>query len=348
MNIDLLKNLCTTYGVSGREQAICGLISDYMKNIADTVEIDGLGNIICTKFGKSDKSVILDAHIDSVGFVINKIYENGFASFSSVGGIDDRILPAQEVVIHGKKDINGIITSKPPHLTKTDEKEINSDKLFIDTGINENIDEIITVGDLVSFKSSFDVLNKYVCATSLDNRAGVAAIIEVYSQFKDLELPYNLIAVFSTREEIGLKGAYYQKQKSNLAIVIDVTHGKTPDENRDLAFRCSKGVAFGYGPNIDKYYFNLLKSSADKHNISYQLEILEGSSGTNAWAYQTLNGGIPCLLLSFPLKYMHTPVECISIFDYDNMIEHLTTFLKNIDLKYLKSTNLELIGDRIG
>ncbi len=345
MNIELLENLCLTYSVSGREQRIRDLICSYMKDVTDDIFIDNIGNVICTKYGNGVKTVILDAHIDSVGFVVNKVYDNGFVSFSPVGGIDNRILPAQEVVIHGKEDICGIITSKPPHLTGKTEEEVDSKNLFVDTGITKDVDKLITVGDLISFKSSFNVLNKYVSGTSLDNRAGVAAIIEIFSKLKNDKLPYNLSAVFSVREEIGLKGAYFQKNKSNLSIVIDVTHAKTPDENRDLAFKCGDGAALGYGPNIDRYYFEILKNTSDKHNIPYQIEILEGSSGTNAWAYQTLNKGIPCLLLSFPLKYMHTPVECISITDYDNMMEHITYFLKDINSNQLKSTDIRYIGD---
>jgi len=272
----------------------------------------------------------------------------GFLSFSSVGGIDERILSSQEVIIHGKEDVCGIITSKPPHITEKTEKHVDINNMFIDTGITENVDKLISVGDLISFKSHFDVLNKYVSGTTLDNRAGIASIIEVFENLKDVKLPYNLKALFSVREEIGLRGAYFSANNADLMIVIDVTHGKTPDESRDVAFSCSKGVALGYGPNIDKYYYNLLIDSAKKNNLKYQVEILEGSSGTNAWAYQTLRQGILCLLLSFPLKYMHTPVECISISDYDNMVSHLTCFLKELDAEKIISNELTAVGDRIG
>ncbi|MBO5453788.1 MAG: M42 family peptidase [Clostridia bacterium] len=349
MNIELLEKLCCTYGVSGCEKEVTTIITNVMKNLCDDIYVDKLGNIVCTKFGTSDKTITLDAHIDSVGFIVNKIYDNGFIGFRTIGGIDVRILSSQEVVIHGKKNICGIITSKPPHITDKKDTDLNIKDMFIDTGLGSDVDKLISIGDLISFRTHFDVLNdKYISGTSLDDRAGVATIINIFKHYKDRKLPYNLVGLFSVREEIGLKGAYFSKLKSDLMIVIDVTHAKTPDEKRDIAFECSKGVAIGYGPNIDKYYYDILIENALNKNIPHQIEILEGNSGTNAWAYQTLRQGTPCLLLSLPLKYMHTPVECISINDYDNMQMHLTEFLDNIHLNKIKTNNLIYAGDAIG
>lgn len=346
MNYSLLEKLVFSPAVTGKEDML-KLINECMSSFCDSVEADKLGNIICTKSGKSsEKTVIIDAHIDSVGFVINKVYDEGFLEFEPLGGIDARILPATEIVIYGKETIKGVITSKPPHLTGSDENKIEIKDLLIDTGINDGtLKEIVSVGDTAIFKPRIDMLNNYVSGTNLDNKLGVYGVVEAFSRLKDVTLDFDLCAVFSVREELGLNGAYFNKKDANLAIVIDSTHGETHDEKCDETFSCGKGCAFGEGPNTDKYYLEKLKSVAEYKNIPYQVEILEGSSGTNAWAYQTLRQGIPCVLISFPLKYMHTPVETVSIKDIENLTDHITEFLKQLKSEEIKNSKLISIGD---
>ena len=339
MDINILKKLCTAFGVSGDEKEISLVVSDIMSDLCEKIEYDSFGNIYCYKsFDESFPTVMLDAHMDSVGLIVKKIYERGFLKFETVGGIDSKILPGLEVLINAKEKIKGVITSKPPHLMNNDDvdKIPVVDELFIDTGyINKDISKVVSPGNLISFSPFCEKMGNSVTGTDLDNRIGCMAVIDIFSKFKDVKLPFNLVAVFSRQEEIGLCGASNLKIKPDFCITIDVTHGQTPDEKGDEAFACGKGIAIATGPNISRKYFDRIINICDLEQIDYQVEVLEASSGTNAWKYQLLHEGIPCLILSVPLKFMHTSVETVSESDYENIILILEKFLKALTADFI-------------
>ena len=326
MDFNLLKDLCSKKGVSGDEKEIAQFIAEEIKPFADVVEISPINSVFALKKSKNEnaETLILDAHIDSIGLIVKEKLERGFLSFDPVGGVAGNILPACEVLIG---DTLGIISSKPPHLMSEEERKKAFDikNMVIDTGNNS---EHIKIGDTARFANLPEIMGNCVSGAYLDDRAGVLVIIEL---FKELEnLPFNLGAFFSAGEEMGFKGAKNFKKDADMLIAIDVTHGETPDEKRDMVFKCGNGTAIAVGPNIHPEVFEGLKDTCIKNNLPYQLEVLEDSTGTNAWAYQTLSTSIPCGLLSFPLKYMHTPVETMSISDYDNLKEILKQFILNL------------------
>ncbi|MBR5518926.1 MAG: M42 family peptidase [Clostridia bacterium] len=345
MNFELVKELCTTFGPSGRERKACELIKSKMENFCEEIVTDKYGNLFCKRTNnKNLKNVVLDAHTDTVGLIVTEVCKNGFLKFSALGGIDARVLPASEVTVHGKKDISGVIASKPPHLMNAEDKKSNVkiENMFIDTGISD-IENYVSVGDVVTYRQRFDKMGKSIVGTYLDDRACCSAIIEIFENLKDIDLPYNLIASFSVREELGMTGARYQDLNPDVVIALDVTFGKTPDESRDLAFDCGKGNAIGFGPSLNKKLYDIIKNCTIKNNIPYQTEVLEGSSGTNAWAYQINKKPAVCGLISLPIKFMHTPVETASIADYDNLVDLTTCVLKNLSKEQLES----LTADRI-
>lgn len=345
MNFELVKEMCTVYGASGREGTAREYIKNKMADFCEEIETDKYGNLFCKRtVDKNLKNVVLDAHTDTVGFVIKEICENGFLKFSALGGIDARVLPASEIIIHGKKDVLGVIASKPPHLMSEEDKKSNVkiENMFIDTGL-ENAEDVISVGNIATYRPVLNKMGKSISGTYLDDRACCSAIIEIFEQLKGEDLPFNLIASFSVQEELGLSGARYQDLNPDVVIALDVTFGKTPDETRDLAFDCGKGCAIGFGPSLNKELYDIIKTQAENHNLPYQTEILEGSSGTNAWGYQINKKPAVCGLISLPIKFMHTPVETASISDYDNLVALTTTVLKNINKNQLD----DLTSDRI-
>ena len=345
MNFELVKDLCLTFGTSGRENIICEFIKSKMEPFCAQITTDKYGNLFCKRTNNENlKNVVIDAHADTVGLVVKEICENGFLKFSALGGIDARVLPASEVTVHGKKDILGVIASKPPHLMNEEDKKSNVkiENMFIDTGLSD-IENYVSVGDVVTYRQRFDKMGKSIVGTYLDDRACCSAIIEIFENLKDIDLPYNLIASFSVQEELGMTGARYQDLNPDVVIALDVTFGKTPDESRDLAFDCGKGSTIGVGPSLNKNLNEFMKKCAKDSGISYQLEVLERSSGTNAWAYQINKKPAVCGLLSLPLKFMHTPVETASIADYDNLVDLTTCVLKNLSKEQLES----LTADRI-
>ena len=340
MDINLLQKLCSAFGVSGDEKEISDVISDIMINFCDKVQTDDFGNLYCFKGTDGNlPTVMLDAHLDSVGLIVKEIYDDGFLSFETVGGIDAKILSGLEVVVNGKEKIKGIISSKPPHLmNKSDEESVPEiSSMFIDVAITgEKLKDIVSVGDLVSFSPFAEKMGNCITGTYLDNRAGCMSIIETFAKIKDVKLPFNLVGVFTRQEEIGLVGAGVLNISPDLCIVIDVTHGMTPDEKCDEVFKCGDGTAIGIGPNVSRKYYDYIKDLCDKNNIKYQTEVLERSSGTNAWKYQLSNLGVPCAILSIPLKFMHTSVETASVDDYENLLTILELILNSINVDFIK------------
>ena len=333
MDFNLLKKLCTSCGVSGDESGCKNLIKDIMKTLCDEIEDIKGSNLYCIKYAKKDNAptVVIDAHMDSVGFMVKEINEKGTVKFDTIGGIDKRVLPSLEVILHGKEKIKGVISSIPPHLME-DGKEIKLDNMVIDTGyIKGGLENILSVGDRITYAPAIDIMGSCITGTYLDNRAGVAVIIETFEKLKGKELPFNLVAAFTVQEEIGLKGAKLFDKEAQLVIVVDVTHGQTPDEKGNEVYECGKGTAIAYGPNVHSSYFDMAVNCAEKNKLEYQVEVLEGNSGTNAWAYQVNGLSVPSLIFSFPLKFMHTPVETMRISDYDNLKELLFAFLAELN-----------------
>ncbi len=345
MNLDLIKTLCLSFGTSGRESKIAEIIKEKIEPFCKVCEKDKFGNLFCRKTDeKGLLNVVLDAHTDTVGLVVKEVSDNGFLKFSALGGVDPRVLPGLEVAVHGKKDILGVITSKPPHLMSGEDKKKapKISDMFIDTGLL-NADEFISAGDVVTYRRSLEKMGDCITGTYLDDRACCSAIIEIFENLKDVKLPFNLIASFSVQEELGLLGAKSQNLNPDIVIALDVTHGETPDEKSDLVFKCGKGAAIGCGPSLSKELYGLIKTAAQKKELDFQTEILEASSGTNAWGYQIAPKPAACAVVSLPLRFMHTPVETAAISDYDNMIDIVTEFLKNADKKSLEN----IVNDRI-
>lgn len=345
MNYNLVKELCLCYGASGRENDIANAIKQKMEPLCVKCIKDGFGNLFCFKTDhKNMLNVVIDAHTDTVGLAVKEVLEGGFLKFSPIGGVDARVLPGAEVTVHARQEVLGVVTSKPPHLMDEADKKKppKFQDMFIDTGI-ANAHEIIKVGDIVTYRQKLDKMGSSITGTYLDDRACCSIVIEVFEKLKDIKLPFNLIASFSVQEELGLLGAKSQNLNPDVVIALDVTHGQTPDEKSDLTFECGKGTAIGFGPSLDKSLYEIIVNCAQKYNIDYQTEVIEASSGTNAWGYQIKEKPALCAVLSLPLKFMHTPVETASVKDYDNMVELTSKVLTSIKHDELE----EIVKDKI-
>ncbi len=333
--ISYLSNL---HGISGFEENIALAVSKLFEPYVDEVYIDALGSVIAHKKSKNPnaKKVMLDAHADEIGLMVMKIDEKGFLKFTSVGGIDERILPSLEVIVHGKKDIPGIIGIKPVHLQSEDEskKTIKIEELAIDVGMSmEKAYELIEPGDAVSFKQqALPLLNSQLSGKSFDDRASICAILYAAKSLCDKELDIDVYYVISTFEETNLAGAKCAAYtiEPDYALVIDVTHAKTPD-NTECRFDVGGGVAYSLGPNVCAPLSKLIKSLAKKNNIDAREEVDGGSTGTNAWAVQISRSGVATAVLSLPLKYMHTPTEVVSSDDVTSAGKIAYDFVCSLD-----------------
>lgn len=336
--ISILKDLSTYPGVSGREEKLSGYIAKLFEKYCSKVEIDKFYNVIGIKKGSSgaDKKIMVTAHLDEIGMLVKSIDEKGFIKMSNIGGIDSKVLLAQEVTIHGKKDIFGVVGAKPPHLLKPDEvkKAVKMEDLSIDTGLSaEEVKEIVSIGDVITFKvDPFVLQNNKLSSKSFDNRAGVAALIDIMENLTKINHEYDVFFVATTQEEVGLRGANIAAYnvKPDLAIVIDACHGEIPEAPKESVYPLGKGPAIAVGPNLHKRLTKMMMDLAKEENIPYQTDVEPGNTGTEAWAVQVSRSGIPTLLVSVPLKYMHTVIETLSVNDMKNTGRLVSRFISMI------------------
>ncbi len=335
---ELLKTLSCMRGISGFEYRIADKVKELFKPYADEVYIDRLSNVIAVKKSKKENApkLMIEAHLDEIGLMVRDIDERGFIGFVSVGGIDTRILPAMEVIVHGREDILGVIGAKPPHLTDKDEADKASKitDMSIDTGLSkEKVKELVAVGDAISFKGGFsELLDGIVSGKSLDDRASIAVLAELLKRLSGKELDFDLYIVSAVSEEVTSSGAMASGYEiaPDLAIALDVTHGITADNSKD-AFELGSGAIVAKGPNLHPVLSDRLIKTAKNNDIKYEIEVEGGNTGTDAWVLQVSGDGIPTALVSIPLRYMHTTVEALDMKDLNAVCDLLEKFSLEFD-----------------
>jgi len=322
-----LKEMCYLNSVSGNEFRMTEYIKNNTESFCDSVSTDSLGNVIAFLDNRSDINVAIEAHMDNIGLVVKEIDEKGFITFLTVGGIDSSILPTAEVIVHGKKDLYGVIGAKPPHLqTKDDENKKNTvDNMYVDCGYDcKTISEYVSVGDTISLLSNFSSLqDDFFTSGSLDNRIGCYIVTECLKRLKTQKLSYNISGVYSVQEEVGCRGAKkaISVAKPDIAIIVDVTFGISPYTDDEHGFEVGDGITLAVGPNLDRKITCKLIDLCEKNNISYKKEICSDHTGTDAWPIQIACEGIRCVLVSVPIKYMHTTVEIANNKDIEDAIK---------------------------
>jgi len=295
-----------------------------------------MGNVIALrKCGREDApTVLLDAHMDEIGLIVTG-YEGGHLRFNSLGGVDPRMLPAREIKVLADKPLYGVISVMPPHALSSGDmsRALGMDDLYIDIGMDEEgAKAAVKVGTPCVFADGAFLLGEgSICGKSLDNRSCAAIIIKIMERLSTKAPDVNIACLFSVQEEIGLRGAVTGAfgLEPDYAIIMDVTFGKTPDVEERLCLKMGGGPAIGVGPNTNRAFTKKLIDKAARMGIAYQLEVLPGNSGTNAWAIQTSRLGVATALVSLPLKYMHSPVETFRISDAEAVIELVGDFLSD-------------------
>lgn len=327
---ELILNLTSYNAVSGYENSFTGQLCDILKRYTEDVTVDRFNNVIAAV--KSEKAnapkVMLEAHIDQIGLMVSEIKDNGTVGFVSVGGIDPRILPASDCVILGRERVCGVIEEK----SHDKEKLPKIEDMSVFTGFgSEHLKSIISVGDPVVFDvKPASLCNDQLAGAALDDRAGIASLIMVMDKIKNANLNFDLYFMFSSQEELGMHGAYSgaDEIQPDLAIAVDVTHGLTPSvKKEDGAFETGGGAIICRGPSLDYDLTNKLIDIAEKKSIKYDIEVAAGNSGTDAWAIQTAGSGVRTMLVSIPLKYMHTTVETIDVLDVEAVADLICEFL---------------------
>lgn len=333
----LLKELSESYGVSGYEFKLNSIIEKYFKDISDSINTDTLGNIIIKKNGKkSSGKIMLAAHMDEIGLMVKGIDKKGYVSFTNIGGIDVRTLPCQEVVIHGKEDVYGVIGMLPPHIAMENKNEsVKMKDMTIDTGYSkEELESLIEIGDVISIKRDFiELLGSKVAGKAIDDRAGVATVFEIFKRLEHINHDVDVYGVITVQEEVGTRGAITSTYDINpdIGFAIDVGFGKTPELSEYGTIELGKGPGIGYGANVHPKVFTKLKDIANQESIKYQLEIIPDSSGTDAWPMQISRDGVATSVISIPQRYMHTSVETIDYDDVNMSARLLSNFILSLN-----------------
>ncbi len=342
-NLEKLSNIC---GITGREDQARELMINLMKPYVDEIRVDKLENVIAVKKGKQDSpKIMIAAHMDEVGLMVKTITKDGFLQFSKMGGIDDRILPAQKVTVYTRTSpLHGIIGSKPPHIQKEEERKkiVTYDELFIDIGA-ENKEEAaklgVAIGDPVGFDATYAQLGKdVVIGKAFDDRAGCATMIEV---LKMMEKPdCTVYAVGTVQEEVGLRGAATAAfgLDPDFALVLDVTiAGDVPGVREfDTSVKMGKGPTLTVSDSgliTNHKILRLLLDTAEEEKIPCQLE--SGLLGTTDAARISLTRqGVPSGAISIPTRYIHSPMGMLSLKDTENSAKLTVAAIKKIAKTY--------------
>lgn len=338
----VLKTLTQLPGISGREQAVRTYLTDLLSPYADAVRTDTLGNLIVSKKGTSRKRLLLCAHMDEVGLMVHFVDDNGFLRFVTVGGIDPRTLLAQRVCVQTKNGpILGIIGTKPAHITTEAErgKSVPLKDLFIDIGLPaDKAKKCVHPGDYVVLDRPYETFGDgLISAKALDNRAGVFIQAEV---FKHLKKPfYNVDAVFTVQEEVGVRGATTAAYglTPDVCLCLDTTGaadipGVAP---QDYIVRLGGGVgisALDARTITPQPLLDALTQSCEKNHIPYQVRVAP-RGGNDAGAVHLSKTGVPSCALSLPTRNIHSNVEICAKQDVQSMLD-LTYLCAQEGLKY--------------
>jgi putative aminopeptidase FrvX len=340
----LLKQLSQTIGISGHESTIRSVILAEWARYAAETRVDKLGNAIAIKPGNLAKrrSVMLASHMDEIGLMVAGI-NRGFIRITALGGVDPRVLLGQEVIVHGRKDLPGVVASTPPHLLKAGERDkiIGLEKLWIDVGLPaRQVDRLVEIGDLISSQRTVvELKNGLLAGKAFDNRASVAAVTICLEQLQTLNHAWDVIAVATVQEETMLLGATTAAfgLSPDMAVVIDTTYGTQDGTPGNESFEVGGGPTIGLGPNMHPRLTQGLRDAAKRLELTAPIEPMEGNTGTDAWVVQVAREGIPTGLLGIPIRSMHTPVETVSPKDVERTGRLLAEFIAGLDEEFYQS-----------
>jgi len=346
LNTTLLSKICTTPGAPGFEQKVRELVIDQITPLVDEVEVDNMGNVYAIKrgtaapSGEKNKRIMIGAHMDEIGFMVTHIDDNGFIRFHTLGGFDPKTLTAQRVLIHGKKDIIGVMASKPIHVMTPEErnKVAKMKDYFIDTGLSvDEVKEIVTIGDSITREREFIEMGNCVNGKSLDNRLAVFILIETLKNLKGKDVPYDVYGVFTVQEEVGIRGANVSAMRINpdFGFGLDTTiafdlpgaaaHEKITELGKGTAIKIMDASTI-----CDYRMVRFMKETADKHEITWQPEILTAGGTDTAGIQRMTEGGSIAGAVSIPTRHLHQVIEMAHKDDIQGSIDLLTACVTDI------------------
>ena len=307
-----VKIITACYGPSGREKKAGGLLSDMIRPYVDEIASDPLGNVIGIKRGTSGKRIMLSAHMDQIGLIVLDIDEKGFLRFAPVGGIDPAMTAGREVVF--ENGVRGVIGCEEKNVTPP----VKLTQMFIDIGCasREEAKEKVSIGDICVYAPHFVDMGSRIACGALDDRLCCAILVEV---MKKINSPHDIYCVFTTQEEVGIRGAQAAAYSVNpdFGINLDVTASADTPECEPMPMKMGAGPTIKYMDDytvITRPVIEFMQAVAEKAGIKVQNEVLP-FGGTDAYAVQMTRGGKAACCVSIPTRYVHSPIETADLSD---------------------------------
>ena len=352
--LPFLKSMISTSGVSGYETSIAKIIGEKWRPLVDEISMSRVGSLHGLKRGISAgrgsssgkgkrPSILIATHMDAIGMMVSKA-SDGFLHITNVGGIDVRVLPGASVTVHASngEELPGVIAMPsakllPESVNSGDVLEI--DYLLVDTGLTpRQVERKVKVGDLVSFANEpMELADEVISGHTLDNRSSVAALTVCLEELQSKSHIWDVWAVATVQEETSFLGAYTSafELHPQIAIAVDGTFAKGPGANGWQTHPMGKGVGICMGPNMHPYLHRKLTDLATKLEIPWFLDVTSAHSGTDAYPMQVTAEGIPTALVEFPIRYMHTPVEAVSVKDIHRAGRLLAEFIASLEENFV-------------
>ncbi|MCC6694503.1 MAG: M42 family metallopeptidase [Candidatus Hydrogenedentes bacterium] len=337
-SLTFLKHLLSTPSPSGFEEKIQQVCKAYVKPYVDKIYKDVHGNQYHVINADAPLRVMLAGHVDEIALMVNHIDDKGFLGFQAIGGIDASVLDGQRVQVHHEKGaVPGVIGRKAIHLTDPDErgKPMQIHQMWIDIGAKnkKEAQRLVAIGDPATIDAGFlELRNDRVVARAMDDRIGAFVILETMRLLHKRKVPCAVYCVTTVQEEVGLRGATTSAYGCNphAGIAVDVAHATDHpncDNKRYGAFTLDGGPILHLGPNINPIVAKGLIAAAKRKRIPYQVEAAPRGTGTDANAMQLSRGGVATGLIGVPNRYMHSPVEMVSLRDVEQCSELLAEWI---------------------
>lgn len=342
-SLAFLQEIVNVPSPSGYEERAAEVYRQYCTSFADEIKTDIHGNVWAIANPKAEMKIMLAGHMDEIGFIIHYIDDQGFLYFQGIGGHDSTIPVGQKVWVHGKERVPGIIGRKAIHLLEEDERKKKPElkDLWIDIGASnrEEAEALIEVGDVATYQYEFQMLlGDRATARGFDNKMGsfiVAEALRLLKKDGGLDKGVGVYAVATVQEEIGLRGArtsaFGIAPQSGLA--VDVNHAidyPGVSKSRYGQLDIGKGPSVMRGANANPIVFNMVRKGAEKEKIPYQVDVAPGGTGTDGNAMQISRDGMAVGILGVALRYMHTPVEMLSLTDVENCAKLMAAYCRQV------------------
>ncbi len=341
-SLQFLRDLIAAPSPAGFEQPAQRVVKSFVEPHADQVRVDLHGNLIAVKNEQGAPRVMLAGHVDQIGMMVNFITDEGYLRIRSIGGVDEAHLIGSRVWVHTKQGpIPGVIGRTAIHILPADQrrKVPQISELWVDIGAKDKkeAEKLVRIGDPVTWQDGWLELQRdLVAAAGFDDKVGAWVCMEAFRIASGKRLKCALFSVSTVQEELGLRGARTSAFGINptVGIAVDVTHASdypTASKDKQGDIKIGAGPVIERGANINPVLFDLIVETAEEEKIPYQLAAAPAATGTDANAIQITRAGVATALISIPNRYMHSPVEIVSLSDLENAARLLAAVVARID-----------------